>query len=150
MMRSLAQDSDALDALAFDRASARIARECGLGPVSMACQNAVQALSRYWGLLSQGPCQSAVSEVRAAGAAFELALATVKTEPCRSHSDGRAKWMTLELVASLFPHDDCRIGGLRGALIKEMAELFQVDAPFSALGVSQAVCTCCADSLVVG
>jgi hypothetical protein len=120
-------DSDAFDQLALDRTAARIASECNQSPVAAACQSTVHALSRFWGLLAEGPQLSARHEVEAAKAQFDSALVAIRSEPCRSRSDCRAKILTIDLLAGLFPEDDNRIVELRRATIEDMARFFEVD-----------------------
>ena len=132
--------------LAIYRITARIALDCDPGPVSIACQGTFRALLRYWGLLAEGPSQSFPDDIHVAGAQFESALAIAEAEPCRSQSDVRAKCMTLELLGSLFPRDDCRIVRLRDALIQEMVQFFGMDVSETGITKSSVFCSCHADN----
>ena len=149
-MRSLMPETEAFDELALNRITTRIAHECDHGPVSLACVGTFQALSRYWGLLTDGSAQSFGDEIHAAGAQLDAALTTVETEPCRSPSDGRAKWMTVELLGSLFPRDDDRIVRLRVALIQELAQFYKLDNPLSGISMAPATCPCHVETRALG
>ena len=147
-MRGLMPETEAFDESALSRITTRIARECGNGPVSVACQETFWALSRYWGLLADGNSQSFGDEIHAAGVQFEASLVTVEAELCRSPSDGRAKCMTVELLGVLFPRDDDRIVRLRIALIQEMARFYQLDVPLSGTAMVPPTCSCHVDTPV--
>lgn len=125
-MGRLVHDLDTSDELAFDRTAARIAR-CDQSSVSAACKSTVYALSRYLRLLEEESRQPFDYEVAAAKAQFDAALATLRSEPCRSRSDHRAKHLALDLLASAFPYDDCRISELNRSVVEDMIRLFEVE-----------------------
>ena len=87
----------------------------------------VYALSRYLRLLEEESRQPFDYEVAAAKAQFDAALATLRSEPCRSRSDHRAKHLALDLLASAFPYDDCRISELNRSVVEDMIRLFEVE-----------------------
>jgi hypothetical protein len=142
-MRSLMKrDLDASHGLQFNQTSTWISRECNESAVSIACNNTVQSLSRFWGLLTEEHSHSYPSEIRAAKSKFEATLVVFASEPCLTPSDGRAKFATLDLLENLFPEDDCRLVALRGALVRELSRFFDMGVAPSFVPSEGATCSC--------
>jgi hypothetical protein len=112
----------------LDEMAERPWAELPVSRVSQACRAVILTLAEYASWIEEEASEGSEVEPELAKARFDRALDQLRSEPCRSLSDAKAKCLVFRRLDSWFHEDDTRLRGFSRDLLCEITDLLD-DTP---------------------